>query len=452
MGAAALAGGREADRGEVIGGLALVGGADGGEGGLEGGLGPCGGFEGGQEFADAGDRIAALLGEVGFRTFVLLEVGGEEEAHELRQVLERDHLLLDDAQDLGEARVGDRGVDDLGLEQDRAGEGGELGGGEVAERLRVDVRHLTLVEAGVGLVDRGDLELADDLVDRQHFLAVGRRPAEQAEVVADGGGQVAALLVFLDEGALVALGHLARAVGLEDERDMGVLRRFDAEGLEELEVLRGVGEVVFAADHVGDLHLDVVDDVDEVEDRFAVGAEDHEVAVLDAGDLAADHVVQHHRGGIDLLVVLLQVFVVGGGAGAFEAEPPGAVLLVGAALGGEFLELGLVEFGALRLEVGAVVAADLGAFVPIHAEPAHRVEDHLQEGVGIALLVRVLDAEDELAARMAGVEPVEQGRTGASDVEEAGGAGSEADADLGHLDEKGVGVGGGVGKAGIRAK
>ena len=313
------------------------------------------------------------------------------------------------------------------------------------------MRHLALVETGVGLVDRGDLELADDLFDRQYFLAVGGRPAEQAEVVAHGGGQVAALLVFLDEGALVAFGHLARAVGLEDERDVGVLRGRDAEGLEELEMLRGVGEVVFAADHVRDLHLDVIDDVDEVEDRFAVGAEDHEVAVFDAGDLAADHVVQHHRGGVDLLVILLQVVVVSGGAGAFEAEPPGAVLLVGAALGGELLQLGLVELGTLRLEVGTVLTAGFRAFVPIHAQPAHRVEDHLQEGVGVALLVGVLDAEDELTSRVAGVEPVEQGRPGASDVEEAGGAGGEADADLGHWDEKGVGGGVGVGKAGIGA-
>ena len=254
---------------------------------------------------------------------------------------------------------------------------------------------------------RGDLELLDDFFDRQHFLAVGGRPAEQAEVVADGGREVAALLVFLDEGALVALGHLARAVGLQDERDVSVNGRLGAEGLEELEVLRGVGEVVLAADHVGDLHLDVIDDVDEVEDRFAVGTEDHEVAILDAGDLSADHVVQHHRDGVDFLVILLQVIVVGGGAGALEAEPPSAVLFVGAALGGEFLELGLIEFRALRLEVRAKFAADFGAFVPIHAEPAHRVEDHLQEGLGVTLLVRVLDAEDELAARVAGVEPVE---------------------------------------------
>ena len=188
---------------------------------------------------------------------------------------------------------------------------------------------------------------------------------------------------------------------------MSVNGRLGAEGLEELEVLRGVGEVVLAADHVGDLHLDIVDDVDEVEDRFAVGAEDHEVAILDARDLSADHVVQHHRGGVDFLVILLQVIVVGGGASAFEAKPPSAVFFVGASLGGELLELGLIEFGALRLEVRTEVAADLGAFVPIHAEPAHRVENHLQEGVGVTLFVGVLDAEDELAARVAGVEPVE---------------------------------------------
>ena len=116
MGAAALAGGREADRCEVVGRLALAGSADGSEGGFEGRLGPGGGFESRQEFADTGDGIAPLLGEVSQGAFVLLEIGGEEEAHELRQVFERGYLLLDDTQDLGEASVGDRGVDDLGLE------------------------------------------------------------------------------------------------------------------------------------------------------------------------------------------------------------------------------------------------------------------------------------------------------------------------------------------------
>ena len=65
MGATALTGGREAHRGEVVGRLTLAGSADGREGGFEGRLGPGGGFERRQELADAGDRIAALLGEVG---------------------------------------------------------------------------------------------------------------------------------------------------------------------------------------------------------------------------------------------------------------------------------------------------------------------------------------------------------------------------------------------------
>ncbi len=169
-----------------------------------------------------------------------------------------------------------------------------------------------------------------------------------------------------------------------------------------------------------------------MEDRFTVGAEDHEVTVLGAFDAATHHVVEHHRGGVDLLDLLLQVIVEDRRAGALEAEPPGAVLFVGATLGGELLELSLVELGALRLEVRAKGAADLGTLVPIHPQPAHGIQDHLEESLGVALLVRVFDTQDELAARVAGVEPVEQGRAGASDVEETGGTRGEADADLGH--------------------
>jgi len=188
---------------------------------------------------------------------------------------------------------------------------------------------------------------------------------------------------------------------------VGVLGRLDAEGLEELEVLRRVGQVVLAADHVGDLHLDVIDHVHEVKDRLTVGAEDHEVTVLGALDAAAHHVIEHHRSGVDLLDLPLQVIIEDRGAGALEAEPPGAVLFVGAALGGELLQLRLIKLGTLRLEVRAKSAADLGTLVPIHPQPAHGVHDHLQESLGVALLVRVLDAQDELAARVAGIEPVE---------------------------------------------
>ena len=86
---------------------------------------------------------------------------------------------------------------------------------------------------------------------------------------------------------------------------------------------------------------------------------------------------------------------------------------------------GLVAVELLRLVIGAVRPADLGALVPVDAEPAEAVEDGLQ-GLGhVALLVGVVDAQDELAAVLAGEQPVEQGRADAADVQIAGRAGAK---------------------------
>ena len=61
---------------------------------------------------------------------------------------------------------------------------------------------------------------------------------------------------------------------------MGVARRLDAEGAEERDVLGGVGKMILAADDVGDFHFQVVDHVDEMKHRLAVGADDDEIRVL----------------------------------------------------------------------------------------------------------------------------------------------------------------------------
>ena len=47
---------------------------------------------------------------------------------------------------------------------------------------------------------------------------------------------------------------------------MGEPWRLGAEGLVEFDMLGGVGEVIFTTNHVGDLHLDIIDDADEMED------------------------------------------------------------------------------------------------------------------------------------------------------------------------------------------
>jgi hypothetical protein len=68
--------------------------------------------------------------------------------------------------------------------------------------------------------------------------------------------------------------------------------------------------------------------------------------------------------------------------------------------------------------------------IPIEAKPAHAVEDRLDRRLGGASAIRVLDAEQELAAAMAGEQPVEQGGAGAADMQEASRRGREAGDDL----------------------
>src|SRR5262249_45573487 len=106
----------------------------------------------------------------------------------------------------------------------------------------------------------------------------------------------------------------------------------------------------------------------------------------------------------------------------------GAIAAVRGAGGDESLGELLVDGEALHLAVGAMRAAHLGPLVPGEAEPAHVAEDDLLVLRGAALLVGVLDAEDEGAARAARPEPVEERGADAPDVEVAGGRGGEAEA------------------------
>lgn len=55
---------------------------------------------------------------------------------------------------------------------------------------------------------------------------------------------------------------------------------------------------------------------------------------------------------------------------------------------------------------------------------------HILAGAGGPLGVGVLNADDELPAELAGVQPVEERRASASDVEVAGGGRRKADADV----------------------
>ena len=69
---------------------------------------------------------------------------------------------------------------------------------------------------------------------------------------------------------------------------MCVFRGLYAKGLKDFEVFRGIRKMVFTTNHVGDFHFNVIYYIDEVEDRFAIGAEENEVTILGAFDATAD--------------------------------------------------------------------------------------------------------------------------------------------------------------------
>ena len=246
-----------------------------------------------------------------------------------------------------------------------------------------------------------------------------RRPAEQREEVDHPLGDVALPLVFHHRGRAVPLAQ-ALLVGAHDERHVRELRRRRAERLVEQHLLRRVRDVIVAADDVRDRHVDVVDDDRQVIGRMAVGAEDdealdvlvveldrpvHEIGErrLSRGHLEADRALVVER-------VALRQQALGGGAVPARAAATGST-------------------GAC----GPPTSGPSSQSRPSQRRPSRMPGDHL---VRRALDVGVFDAQDEDAAVTPRVEPVEQRRAGAADVQVAGGRGGETKTRSGHTELK----------------
>ena len=185
---------------------------------------------------------------------------------------------------------------------------------------------------------------------------------------------------------------------------MGVTRRMLAEGMHEIHVLPRIGQVVFATDDVGDLHFDVIDDIDEVKDVGAVWPTDGLVGLL---------------GGCEMHVSTNEVS--DGDGLAAELETNGSIFLgVGATCGFESREVGVIDALTLTLKIGAKITTDFRALIPVDPQPAQSIKDRLTSRFGVARFVGVLNAEDEFAAAIPRIEPVEQGSAGTADVEVTG--------------------------------
>src|SRR5258708_8974176 len=97
-----------------------------------------------------------------------------------------------------------------------------------------------VVEARIALVHAWQIEKTDDFRDRHFFPIIPGIPAEQTEEIYQRLRQVATALIFLDEGALITLGHFARTILFQNEGDVSIDRHRRSKRFKELHMFAGV--------------------------------------------------------------------------------------------------------------------------------------------------------------------------------------------------------------------
>src|SRR6056297_390187 len=214
--------------------------------------------------------------------------------------------------------------------------------------------------------------------------------------------------------------------------------------------------MLLGANHMTDLHCMVIDDAGQVIQATAIGTLDHVIllarplhadfashGVLNHALSLARHLQPNHTGstfGCKLLcrrVVFRHPLPI-----VYERSPRllrrltlglqllGRRVIAVGVTAGEQLRGGLaVQIGPLGLEIGTVWPSHFRAFVPIHPQPTEAIENWLQSFLYIALLIGIVNPQNELPARLLGKNPVEQRRTNAANVQVTGRTGSKTCAD-----------------------
>ena len=233
-----------------------------------------------------------------------------------------------------------------------------------------------------------------------------------------------------------------------------------AERLVQKVVLGRAGQVLAAADHMGNAHQVVVHHVGEVVGGHPVAFDQDLVVQLGIVhlDVAVDHIVKggdplgrdllpDHIGfarrqpGGDLpggqvaAVAVIVGHLAGGLLFGVQGFHPlfGAETVVGFAGLDQLLGILFEKAHALALDIGPHRAADVGAFVPGQAGSPQRVVDDVGRAFHQAALVGILDAQDEGAAVVAGLQVGVQRGAQVAHMHVAGGRRRKAGADgIGH--------------------
>ena len=196
---------------------------------------------------------------------------------------------------------------------------------------------------------------------------------------------------------------------------MGKTRRLGTESLVEFDMLRCVGKVILATDDMGDFHLDIIDDIHEVENPGAIRTTQGDVWMCSGvGEIkfypAADFVLED-----DLLTR--------------GSEADGTVVFIEMASFFKASKIFIVDGRPFALVVGSVGTSFQRAFIPVETEPVKSVGDNLLGLFGVAGVISVLDAEHKGTGMLAGIDPIKESGTGSADMQEAGRGGGKTCAD-----------------------
>ncbi|MNC26906.1 hypothetical protein D3C75_750570 [compost metagenome] len=214
------------------------------------------------------------------------------------------------------------------------------------------------------------------------------------------------------------LGHRTVFISAHDKRQMYEYRGFPAEHAVQLHIQGGGGDILRAADHMGDIHQVVIHHIGQVVCRIAVRLDQNRILKLGVvdGDFAK-HSVRIGRGagqrilladdirqafsqlGIHLclgqaaavtVIAACTVFALEGGETFFIAE---AVIRM--AMLHQLPRLLQVNILAFALHVGPAAASDIRAFIMVQPGQVQGIIDDLYSLVYQPFPVRILDPENE---------------------------------------------------------
>ncbi len=415
--------------------------------------------------------------------YILLGIGvgsGEEEAGLVPEIGHKVDAPLHETHHAGDVFVAEVGrIHAVGFKHGAEQLGQTLVGG-VLKIFVVKPAAFLVGKLGSGARAVVEGEFADKLVHRHDFGVIAGAPSEQREKVDYRLGQIARLAIAGRHGTrrgvvpferkhreaqtvAVALGELALAVGLEQQRQVHEVGACvgPSEGLVEKHMERSRGEPLLAAYHVGDLHQMVVHDIGEVIGGQVVGTLVEHLVVeyrrVD-GHLAAEQVVDHHVASrldeeahhIGGAAIHQSLHLLGGHGErvAHRQACRGVILEVGSGraggvkLGGgvkgdiclagveKHLHVLAIDVATLALLVGAIGSALAHTFVNLYAKPCERLVDIVLGSGHKTLRVGVLDAEYHVTAVTAGEKIVIKGSAHSSDMKGACGRGGKSYSDF----------------------